>query len=122
MTTISTSQITSQKEAQRQKIEAEVEADLAAGGTITTADSGWQRISRGPDQSDFMRTPGAAAYLGFSEQAIKASYKSKTLGGHPAPDFIRRRATSEPMFMREAVYQWLEKYGKGGVRKQEKAA
>ena len=104
------------KQKQRARLASDVDAFLNAGGTITTGDSRYAPLAKGPDQSDFVRAPSAAALLGFPEDAIRVSFRTGSLGGHPAPEFIKHRATSEPMFMREAVYRWLEKYGRSGSR------
>lgn len=105
-----------EKQKQREQLAADVEAFLAAGGRINTEAGTFRPLTKGPDQSDHINTVSAAAILGFSEPAILQSLRTGVLGGHPAPDFIKHRANGRRLFLREAVYQWVEKYGKGGCK------
>lgn len=105
-----------EKQQKRQELAADVEAFLAKGGTIQTSAQGYAPLAKGPEQADHISTTSAAALLGFSEAAILQSFRTGLLGGHPAPEFIKHRATSARMYLREAVYQWRERYGKGGSK------
>lgn len=105
----------SQKQKKRENLAADVERFLAKGNEIRAAENNYREIARGPDKMDFLKSASAAALLGFSQIAIKQSFRTDTLGGHPAPEWIRH-TSGHPVFMREAIYQWVAKYGKGGVK------
>lgn len=106
----------SKKQEIRRQLAADMAEFLAAGGEIQTDGQRYQPLTSGVDKEDRIKATCAAMILGFPEAAILQSFRTGLLGGHPAPEFIRHRATGARLYLREAVYRWLDKHGRSGSK------
>lgn len=109
------------KQQQRERLARDIERFMADGGTVKTEGTGYRPLAVGVGQHDYIKANSAAALLGFPEAAITQCFRTGILGGHPAPEYIKHRATSERMFLRESICLWVETYGKSGSKGMPKA-